>query len=92
MARVKHYNPETEKWEYSDTPFGINGIPATHSWDGTKLTITSASGTSTVDLKGEPGAAGKTPVKGTDYYTDADKAEIINAVLTELPSAEGVAF
>lgn len=35
------------------------GISATHQWDGTKLTITSASGTSTVDLKGEKGDAGQ---------------------------------
>lgn len=26
--------------------------------------------------KGDPGADGKTPVRGTDYWTDADKAEI----------------
>lgn len=28
------------------------------------------------DFKGDPGADGKTPVRGTDYWTDADKAEI----------------
>lgn len=28
------------------------------------------------DLKGEKGADGYTPVRGTDYWTDADKAEI----------------
>lgn len=51
--------------------------------------------------KGEPGDAGKdgangangyTPVKGTDYYTEADKQEIINLVLEALPSAEGGSF
>lgn len=42
--------------------------------------------------KGEPGADGKTPVKGTDYYTEADKQEMVNAVLAALPSAEGVSF
>lgn len=26
--------------------------------------------------KGDTGADGKTPVRGTDYWTDADKAEI----------------
>lgn len=34
---------------------GANGQSCTHEWNGTKLTITSASGTSTADLKGEPG-------------------------------------
>ena len=114
---------------------GDNGTSATHSWNGTTLTITSASGTSSADLKGAKGdkgdkgdsvkgdkgdtgangtsvtvtnvststadggsnvvtfsdgktvtikngskgsngADGKTPVKGIDYWTEADKAEI----------------
>lgn len=69
---------------------GKDGTSATHSWNGTVLTITSASGTSSADLKGDKGDTGsagkdgKTPVKGVDYYTDADKAEIINAVLAAL--------
>ena len=33
----------------------FDGISATHSWDGTVLTVTSASGTSSADLKGEKG-------------------------------------
>ena len=41
---------------------------------------------------GEPGPAGYTPVKGTDYWTAADKAEIVNDVLAALPAAEGVSF
>jgi hypothetical protein len=38
---------------------GDNGISATHSWDGTVLTVTSASGTTSADLQGKQGAAGK---------------------------------
>lgn len=34
---------------------GLNGTSCTHSWNGTTLTITSASGTSSANLKGEPG-------------------------------------
>lgn len=41
---------------------------------------------------GVPGADGKTPVKGTDYFTEADKQEMVNAVLSALPTAEGVSF
>ncbi len=37
---------------------GKDGIPATHRWNGTVLTITSASGTSSADLKGEKGESG----------------------------------
>lgn len=76
---------------------GANGVSATHIWNGTTLTITSASGTSSANLKGDKGDkgdtgvqgekgadgakgdkgdAGYTPVRGTDYWTAADKAEI----------------
>lgn len=37
---------------------------------------------------GEPGEDGKTPVKGTDYWTEADKAEIVEDVLAEMPEPE----
>ena len=37
---------------------GDNGISCEHKWDGTTLTITSASGTSSVDLKGDAGNKG----------------------------------
>lgn len=57
---------------------GDDGVSCTHSWNGTTLTVTSASGTSSADLKGEKGDTGHTPVKGTDYFTDADKQEIID--------------
>lgn len=61
---------------------GKDGVSATHSWNGTTLTVTSASGTSSANLQGpkgdtgSPGAAGYTPVRGTDYWTAADIAEI----------------
>ena len=35
-----------------------NGASATHSWNGTTLTVTSESGTSSADLKGETGDVG----------------------------------
>lgn len=33
---------------------------------------------------GAAGADGKTPVKGTDYWTEADKQEIVDEVVAEL--------
>ena len=45
--------------------------------------------------KGDPGAqgpAGATPVKGTDYFTAADKAELVQAVLTALPDGDGATY
>lgn len=41
---------------------------------------------------GATGAAGKTPVKGTDYFTAADKAELVQDVLAALPDGDGVAY
>ena len=37
------------------------------------------------DLKEKGGKDGKTPVKGTDYFTEADKIEMVNAVIAALP-------
>ena len=42
--------------------------------------------------QGPPGANGYTPVKGTDYFTESDKTELVNAVLAALPAAEGVSY
>ena len=49
---------------------GKDGISATHSWNGTVLTVTSASGTSSADLKGDKGDKGDS-VKG-DPGEDGD--------------------
>lgn len=52
-------------------------------------------------LRGEAGADGKdgidgqngsTPVKGTDYFTDSDKSEIVDGVLAELPVWNGGSY
>lgn len=52
---------------------GTNGVSATHSWNGTVLTVTSASGTSSADLKGDPYT-----------LTETDKASIVQAVIESL--------
>lgn len=86
---------------------GADGTPATHRWSGTTLYITSASGTSSANLKGEKGdkgdkgdtgaagkdgANGKTPVRGTDYWTDTDKTDMLNDVLAALPTWNGGSY
>ena len=54
---------------------GKDGVSVTHQWDGTVLTVISASGTSSVDLKGEKGD------DGTDYIlNDSDINAIANRV------------
>ena len=44
------------------------------------------------ELKGEPGKPGHTPVKGEDYFTDADKEEIAEMVKIDQIDAEKVYF
>ena len=55
--------------------------------DGTTLDAGVAKGS-----KGDTGAPGKTPVRGTDYWTAADKQEIVNAVLAALPDGTEVNY
>lgn len=42
--------------------------------------------------RGEKGADGKTPVRGTDYWTAADKQEIVNSVIAALPDGTEVIY
>ena len=115
-------------------PAGKDGVSVTHSWDGSVLTVESASGVSSADLRGpigetgpqgepgytpvkgvdyfdgepgpagapgndgkdgnpgidgKPGQDGHTPVKGTDYWTESDKAEMIRDVISALPVYAG---
>ena len=67
----------------------FDGVSVTHQWNGTVLEVTSASGTTSADLKGEKGdqgiqgiqgEPGYTPQKGTDYFTDAEIEEITTLV------------
>lgn len=50
--------------------------------DGKKVTIKNGN-------KGKPGADGYTPIKNKDYFTEADKAEMIQAVISALPKYDG---
>lgn len=73
---------------------GTNGVSVssvkqttTSSADGggNVVTVTLSNGTTSTftvknGSKGSAGKDGKTPVKGTDYFTDADKAEMVEAV------------
>lgn len=63
--------------------------------EGATITI----GSKTVTLlngadgqNGTDGQDGYTPVKGTDYFTEAEKAEMVQAVIEALPTAEGGAY
>ena len=67
---------------------GKDGVSVTHQWNGTILEVTSASGTSSADLKGEqgvPGKDGRDGVDGKDYVlTTDDRNEIAGIVETNI--------
>ena len=45
-----------------------------------------------VKAQGEDGEPGYTPQKGVDYWTEADKAEMVNDVLAAMPTWEGGSY
>ena len=63
---------------YSYYTYPVGYVDADYVYLGTRTSI-----------RGSTGAAGSTPVKGTDYWTEADKAEIINDVIASLPVYNG---
>lgn len=66
MATVKTFIGNIKGTKGDDGKSGVDGVSATHSWDGTVLTIHSASGTSSADLKGEKGDRGEDGIQGKD--------------------------
>lgn len=62
---------------------GKDGVSVTHSWDGTVLTVTSASGTSSADLKGEKGDQGEQGIQGIQGATGAAGNGIASATINE---------
>ena len=58
---------DADAGDFNGAP-GKNGVSAEHKWNGSVLTITSASGTSSADLRGPQGPQG---VKGQDAPQDA---------------------
>lgn len=56
-------------------------------YNGSDVGLKGAAGT-----PGKNGTDGKTPVKGTDYWTAADKAEIVNDTLAALPKWTGGSY
>jgi hypothetical protein len=76
----------------------------TQTSSGAVITITDAEGTTTATVKnghdgvdgtagkdGKDGADGKTPVKGVDYYTEAEKEALVQEILDQVPSGGGTA-
>ena len=85
--------PQGEKGKDGYTP--VKGVDYFDGKDGAKGDKGDTGPQGESGAKGDPGPtgatgpAGHTPQKGTDYWTDADKAEIVEEVLSELPAPEG---
>ena len=71
---------------------GSNIITVTKT-DNTTSTFTVKNGSKgSTGATGATGPAGYTPVKGTDYWTTADRQQMVSDVLAALPVAEEVTF
>ena len=68
---------------------GTNVITVTKT-DGTTSTFSIKNGSK--GSAGQAGADGHTPVKGTDYWTEADQQAIVADVLAALPAWEGGSY
>ncbi len=88
--------PKGDKGEKGDTgaqgPQGEKGEAGATGPEGPKGDTGAEGPKGEKGDKGDPGTAGYTPVKGTDYYTAADKAEMVNSVLAALPTWNGGAY
>ena len=65
---------------------GTNVVTVTKT-DGTTSTFSIKNGSK--GSTGQAGADGHTPIKGTDYWTEADQQSIVDDVLAALPTWEG---
>lgn len=68
------------------------------TWTASKTGMAAVTGTNIKGPKGDTGATGPagangtTPVKGKDYFTTADKAELVEDVLAALPTWTGGSY
>ena len=68
---------------------GTNVVTVTKT-DGTTSTFSIKNGSK--GSTGQAGADGHTPIKGTDYWTEADQQAIVDDVLAALPTWEGGSY
>lgn len=82
------YTPVKGKDYVDGTSVTVASV-STSSEDGGSNVVTFSDGTSVTVKNGSKGTKGDTPVKGTDYFTEADKAEMVDAVVAALPKYAG---
>ena len=76
-----------DAFTYSD--FTAEQLAALKGEKGDAFTYSDFTAEQLAALKGEKGDK---PIKGTDYFTNTDKTEIVDAVLAAMPNAEGVSY
>ena len=77
------------KLQYDGSDVGLKGDKGDTGAQGPQGEKGDKGDTGATGPQGEPGANGYTPVKGTDYWTVADKTEIVNDTLAALPTWAG---
>lgn len=85
---VPEWAKSKEKPKYTASEVGALSEKELQSAIDTALTQAKESG----EFKGEKGDDGKTPVKGTDYFTEADKQAFVTDVLEALPTWTGGSY
>jgi len=92
------YVYDVESKEYIDTltaatgPAGQDGKNGVDGLPGERGPAGERGERGEIGERGPAGADGKTPVRGTDYWTVEDKTEIINELLTHFIDAENKAY
>lgn len=84
------WHPILEKAHEHDNKSVLDELSAADGklqYNGSDVGLKGAAGT-----PGKNGTDGKTPVKGTDYWTVADKAEIVNDTLAAMPKWTGGSY
>lgn len=79
--------PKSHNHDNKDTLDKLSAADGKLQYNGSDVGLKGAAGT-----PGKNGTDGKTPVKGTDYWTVADKAEIVNETLAALPKWTGGSY
>ena len=85
--------PVCKVWDAEQGKYvGIPAIKGTDGKTGPQGPKGDTGATGAIGPQGPKGDTGHTPVKGTDYWTAADKQEIVSSVIAALPDGTEVSY